>query len=161
MSFHPTHLRELITNTLRRLAVKAGMPVLYSADAVELLMMTAAQETLLGMYLKQIKGPAMGIFQIEPATHSDLYSNYLVNHPQLKDAVDEFYATGGGFEENMTGNLLYQIAIARAFYYRVPKALPPHTDADAMARYYKKYWNTYLGKATIEEAKTRYAKYAF
>jgi hypothetical protein len=60
MSIHPGQLRSLIEETLR--ALEPEVP--YSEPAVELLMMTAAAESALGRYIKQIGGPARGIFQI-------------------------------------------------------------------------------------------------
>lgn len=56
-------LRELVTHVLKKYD-------LYSADAVELLMLTAATESNLGCYIKQVGGgPALGIFQCEPNTY--------------------------------------------------------------------------------------------
>ena len=46
-----------------------------SQDAVTLLTGTAAKESIVGKYVKQINGPALGIYQIEPNTHQDLWHN--------------------------------------------------------------------------------------
>ncbi len=57
-----TQLRELIQVVLKEYD-------LYSRDAEELLMLTAATESNLGYYIKQKGGgPALGIFQCEPDT---------------------------------------------------------------------------------------------
>ena len=62
-------LRNLITSVLKELN-------LHSDNAVNLLMGTAAQESHLGKYRKQIGGgPALGIFQMEPATFNDIVNN--------------------------------------------------------------------------------------
>lgn len=46
---------------------------LYSVEAIDLLMLTAAQESHLGKYIQQLgSGPARGIFQMEPKTLQDL-----------------------------------------------------------------------------------------
>jgi hypothetical protein len=47
-------------------------PFLASLNAIQLLMGTAAQESHLGTYLKQINGPALGVFQMEPNTEIDI-----------------------------------------------------------------------------------------
>jgi hypothetical protein len=60
----------------------------------------------------------------------------------------------------MIGNIPYQILIARVNYLRIPELLPDHNDLRGLARYYKKYWNTYLGAATIDEAMNNYYLYA-
>ena len=162
MSYEPNQFREIIRKVLKQMAADAGIPMLYSEDCVELLMLTAAQETLLGKYLRQITGPARGVFQMETGAYRDLYQNYLLHKdPQLIKTVESYYAQGWDFEMNMMCNLMYQIAMARVYLLRIPEALPSKDDIDEMARYYKQYWNTYLGKATVEEAKTRYHRYAF
>lgn len=45
---------------------------LYSKDAEELLVFTCAAESLGGTLLHQIQGPAVGIFQMEPNTYTDI-----------------------------------------------------------------------------------------
>ena len=50
---------------------------LWSRSAEELVLGTAIVESGL-TYLKQRgEGPALGLWQIEPATHEDLYTNFL------------------------------------------------------------------------------------
>lgn len=162
MSFEPDQLRNLIDRVLRDFADRAQMPMLYSKDAVELLMLTCAQETLLGTYIKQVKGPALGIFQMEPGAYNDLYSRFIVyKSEKLRNAYESFYADKSDWKSQMLGNIPYQIVLARMYYLRVPDALPDHTDVQAMAEYYKTHWNTYLGKATVEGAIKRYQRYAF
>ena len=60
---------------------------LYSESAVNLLLGTAAQESHMGTYLTQIKGPALSIYQIEPKTHADIWKNYLSYRLDLKGKV--------------------------------------------------------------------------
>ncbi len=50
----------------------------WSLESEMLLMGTAAHESLL-IYTHQIGGPALGYFQMEPATHDDCWTNYLDN----------------------------------------------------------------------------------
>lgn len=152
----PDQLRELIKDVLEEMD-------LYSESAVELLMMTACQESHCGRYIKQLGGgPALGIFQMEPATHSDLWMNYLVYKRHLVDKINHVAGTTS-VDDNLTlrGNLIYQIAMARIHYLRVPERLPRATDVEGMARYWKKYYNTYLGKGTVEEAVGNYRRYGF
>lgn len=146
------HLRELITLVLEELD-------LYSRDAVELLMLTAAQESRLGHYLKQLhRGPALGIFQMEPATESDIWLNYLRFRPDLQTRVSSMMGNTDWKGLQMFGNLLYQIAMARVHYLRVSDPLPSRLDVKAMAKYYKDYYNTRLGKATASEAIKNYRR---
>jgi hypothetical protein len=129
---------------------------LWSQVSEDLLMGTAAQESHLGKYIAQINGPAKGIFQMEPATEKDLWE-YLVR----KDLNHLIGTVSGVFGPNplhLEGNLVYQIIIARIFYRRVKEAIPD--GLVLQAKYYKKYWNTELGKATIEQYVRNYTTYA-
>ncbi len=145
-------LRELITDVLLELD-------LYSADACELLMLTAAQESHLGHYLKQVgEGPAKGIFQCEVATEKDIHTNFLRFKPELKKRVAALVGEADYNNLQLRGNLLYQIAMARLHYYRRPEALPSRQNVAAMAGYWKKHYNTHLGKGTVEEAVSNYER---
>ncbi len=137
-------LAELIDVVLRGLG-------LWSESARALLLGTAAQESRLGTYLRQLgKGPALGIFQMEPATERDIWTNYLAYHPALAGKITEVTGVSGpGWQLHF--NLAYQIAMARVHYLRVPRPLPAADDLGGLAAYWKKYYNTALGKGTVDE----------
>ena len=51
---------------------------LYQPESVELVLGTCIQESHL-QYLKQLGGgPALGVIQMEPATHEDIWDNWLL-----------------------------------------------------------------------------------
>ena len=57
---------------------------LFNHTAVNLLLGTCAQESRMGTYVHQLgNGPALGIYQIEPATHNDIWANFLKYKPAL------------------------------------------------------------------------------
>lgn len=149
MSFYKDQFRELIADTLEEVG-------LYSEDAVNLLLGTAAQESHFGTYLKQLKsGPAKGVFQMEPATFKDIVENYVRHRPKLVSYLSSVSTT---FEaEEMVWNIKMAAVMARIHYLRVPKPLP--TDLSGYAAYWKKYYNTYLGAGTEEEFIHNYKKY--
>jgi len=150
----PIQLRMLITEVLTEIG-------LYSDNACELLMLTAAHESHLGHYIMQRdRGPAKGIFQMEPATESDIWKNYLKYKPELGLRVRSLMGEADFDNLQLTGNLLYQIAMARIHYYRVAEALPDHRDHLAMANYWKRYYNTYLGKGNPAVAVEDYRRLA-
>jgi len=157
MSIKPNDLRNLITDSLK--SYSTAKINLYSDDARELLMLTAAQESHCGKYLKQINGPAIGIFQMEPATYNDLFDNYLVYNQDLLKIIGTFNLNSGTWVLHMTGNIVYQIIIARLQYRRFKEAIPSAKDIPGLAYYYKKYWNTIMGKATVQEAMDNYNRY--
>lgn len=129
---------------------------LYSTDAVALLLGTAAQESALGTYVKQINGPAEGIFQMEPNTELDIWDNYLNYRPEL---AQQILSIMGGDTESLVLNLGYQTIMARIHYLRVPEALPDSKDVAAMAQYWKRYYNTPKGKGTEAEFIENYYRY--
>lgn len=74
-------LRDLIKRVLVALD-------LHSESAENLLIGTAAQESALGEYIRQLgNGPALGIFQMEPATFKDIVQNYLQYKPELAKLI--------------------------------------------------------------------------
>lgn len=152
-------LRDLIEQVLHYLEPE----IPYSETAVELLMLTAAQESHLGTYLKQLgEGPARGIFQMEPATESDIYENYLKYKTELNGKILDLHGTvaiGEGFVlDPLQVNLAYQIAMARVHYRRVSDPLP-EIEVTALAAYWKKHYNTRLGRGTVEEAVHNYLRF--
>lgn len=133
---------------------------LYSEAAVNLLLGTAAQESRFGTYFQQVKGPALGVFQMEPKTAMDIKMNYLYPRKKLNLRVinlcsQKYY--GKDFE--LEFNLAYQIIMARLHYWRRPEPLPKADDVWGLAKYYKKFFNSYKGKATIEEFVRNYERF--
>lgn len=142
--YDPDQLRLLI---VRPTLLALG---LHSAEAEELMLGTCAQESKGGTYLKQVNGIAYGAWQMEPTTHDDIWIRFLpnqpikcslmVNHCQIRTKPDASV---------MVYHLTYACAMARLHYFRAEGAIP--RSLEDQARYYKKVWNTNLGKATPEE----------
>ncbi len=122
--------------------------VLLSDEAIELLVFTCAVESDGGTYLHQIKGPALGIYQMEPTTYNDIWQNYLLYQPSLRlKLLHNFYAPVMPSEERMIFDLRFATAMARIHYLRVKTSLPKATDIDGIWDYYKAHYNTPAGKA--------------
>lgn len=131
---------------------------LYSEAAAELLLGTAIQESRL-TYLKQIGGgPALGLFQMEPATHDDIWAKFLEYRIELRDKVIGLVAVFG--PDEMIWNLYYAAAMCRIHYYRVPEALPEAGDISRQAEYWKAHYNTPLGAGTEQEYMANWHKYS-
>lgn len=138
---------------LRDLVIKPALIEieLYSEAAEQLVLGTAIVESKLS-YIKQLgTGPALGLWQIEPDTHTDVYDNFLEYRDELQEIVMSLSAPGQTFEENLTSNMQYGAAICRLCYYRAPKALPDAFDLEGQAAYWKRYYNTPLGAGTEEK----------
>lgn len=128
---------------------------LYSKAAENLLLGTALVESRL-TYLKQHgTGPAVGVYQMEPATHDDIWDNYLCYHTDLEAKVAEFAIVAppmfGDLHMEMQGNLYYATAMARIKYLRDKEPLPSADNIEELARYWKRVYNTPLGKGRTKD----------
>jgi hypothetical protein len=122
---------------------------LWSVEAEQLVLGTACQESKCGEYLVQLGGgPALGIYQMEPATHDDIWRNYLPGRA-IKYKISDFAFNAGLDADEMIGNLYYATAMCRIHYLRVPEKIP--VGLHPQAAYWKKYYNTPLGAGTINE----------
>jgi hypothetical protein len=140
-------LRLLIQSTLKPTG-------LYSIQAEELLLATCAQESLLGTYRHQVGGPALGIFQMEPADHDDIWKNFLAYKPGL--AIDGKQLAGAFVGGTPNAALLetndpYAIFMCRVHYSRCPRPLPLYNDLNGLWMYYKVNYNSLLGAAKQED----------
>lgn len=130
--------RRVIRPALRRLG-------LWSPAAERLLLGTALAESGLRR-LHQIRGPARGLYQIEPATLGDLYANWLPRRPTLAAGLRSVTTPEGALEDQLVWNLGYATAIARLIYCRRPEPLPRADDLPALADYWKTHFNTPAGR---------------
>lgn len=148
---------------LRELVIQPALKGinLYSEDAEEFLMCICAQETQDGFYLKQTVGgdeAALGLFQMQPDTHDSIWNTTLVHNSGLAfDLLKLTHYPVRPKPEVMIYNLLYAAAMARIFWLHVKEPIPVTMD-DRWALY-KKYWNSYLGKATKDEFVANYNRY--
>lgn len=133
-------LREAIIKVLTKFNMKV------TNNIVNMLVGTACVESDCGKFIKQVKGPACGIFQIEPNTAKDIINNYINYRKNLKDIHNKLYNIYLTLEENLCYNLAYSIFMCRVFYLRIKEPIPE--SVEDQAKYWKKYYNTYLGKGT-------------
>lgn len=144
MSFKKAHIESLIIRTLNEYD-----PELATQAAINLQLGTLAHESKFGRYLRQNGGPAIGIFQMEPATFNWLIEVFAVKYPQLV----------GRKAEEMEWDLKLAIIMCRLRYRAVTAPIPDANDLPAMAAYWKKFYNTVAGKGTEEEFIAAYKQY--
>ncbi len=120
--------------------------------AEDLLMATCVAESLGGTYLKQVGGPALGIYQMEPFTHNDIWKNYLAYKPDLFRRLLTLSGSPSPMEhpELMVSNLTYATAMARVHYYRVSEPLPKNSSLELLGQYWKDHYNTKAGAGTAD-----------
>lgn len=128
---------------------------LYSLSAGEQILGTACAESRLGTYLHQVGGPALGILQMEPATHADIWSNYLVYRPELMDTVYKMVPSDmwdttqkRPHHEILITDLRYAVVMARLKYRRSKTPLAQPGDWCGHARVWKEVYNSVRGAGT-------------
>lgn len=155
MPLNKDKVREQITSVITRYR-------LYSPAAVELLMGTCAVESDFGSARTQKSGgPAGGILQVEPGTERDIWSRYILPRPALYEAVcKEFDMTFEDISDPLEKvNDDYCILLARFKYRMVPAALPAADNILGLAQYWKRWYNTYLGKGKVSDFILKYNRY--
>ena len=120
---------------------------LYSAAVERLLLVTASQESKLGTYIHQIGGPALGVFQMEPATHNDIWDNFIAYNQRIKTQLADFVGYHNE-ADRMIYDMQYATIMARLQYRRYPEPIPAVDDQNGMWNLYKLRYNTPKGKAT-------------
>lgn len=138
---------------------------LWSPAAENLVMGTAMHESRL-RFLDQLApgpGPAYGLWQMERATYDDLWRHFIPGDSHLRRCLLDLAGHDSSIYppvEELHGNLFYAAAMCRVHYRRVPSALPAFDDALGMATYWKRHYNTHLGKGTIDQALPAFRKAA-
>jgi hypothetical protein len=139
-----------------------GGQELYSRAVVSLLLGTSAKEADFGTYLRQTGGgPALGAFQMEPATKDDIWHNYLyLGRPDKRAAI---YRISGVRSHRDKGalewNLAYQICMARLHYRRIPEPFPAYDDIEGLGWYWDTHWNRNPEKGTVKQFMRKWDQY--
>jgi len=131
-----------------------------SKNARMLLLATAAIESKCGYYIKQVNGPALGIWQMEPDTHDDIWNNSdAINRTDnfefiiqrlLPPSASIFVEDG---IECLIQSPMYACAMARLKYSMDIAPLPDYDNIRAVFDYYKRIYNTPAGASTYEKFK--------
>jgi hypothetical protein len=132
-----------------------------SKDARFLLLCTAAIESKCGYYIKQIKGPALGVWQMEPDTHDDIWANCdkLRTPTDGRGCVLAYRVKSLKIDEpfsphaNLVFSSMYACAMARLKYSMDSAPLPKYDNFRAVYDEYKRIYNTPAGASTYEKLK--------
>jgi hypothetical protein len=147
---NPDQMKGLIKRVLQKID-------LYSSEAAEFIYNIGLVESKY-IYIQQISGPAVGVYQIEPWVGVDIIKNYLQYRPDLmKSVASACYLDWSHFtaprekdwEYILTTNLAAQIVFCRLHLRRIPKKLP--RTLEDQAKQWKTYYNTAKGKGTPEK----------
>ncbi len=125
---------------------------------INLILGTAAQESQFSYLHQKGPGPALGLFQCEPATYNDIVRTELKEDAKLRQRVlstllYDFIPP----PEALIYNLRLAVIICRLHYLRCPGEIP--NTLQGQAEYYKKYYNTPIGAATVDQYIDNYRKF--
>ena len=124
----------------------------YSDDALALVVRTGMAES----GYRALKGygdgnPAIGFWQIEPATMNDMIENYINYRSKYKKTL---ISLGMNFEKDtimsVMSNMAVQAALCRLHYRRDKDPIPSWDDLEGQASYWKRVYNTVEGRGTVE-----------
>jgi hypothetical protein len=115
----------------------------HNSGAEQLVVGTCAKESALGFYVHQLgEGPALGIFQMEPATYDNLWNQYLVDQDRTKRLI----LSSCGYSvvppaDRLITDFKLAAMMCRARYLWVSHPLPNFGDINGQATYWAKYYN--------------------
>jgi len=126
---------------------------MWSTQAEELVYMTGMAESGYRAIRGHTKGnPALSFWQIEPDTAEDILNNFVAFRPIIRGRLeglgliwDERYDSS-----YLEYNMALAISLCRLKYWRDKEQLPMNGDIEGMAKYWKRVYNTELGKGTIQ-----------
>lgn len=114
--------------------------------AKDMLIETATAETLLGKLKDKSLKAGMGLCQFDKLPFEDIKKRNLKRRDLIKKKL------GIDIElvewEHLRYNPFLSLLFCRLFYKLIPKEIPK--TVEARASYWKKYYNTYKGKGTVE-----------
>jgi hypothetical protein len=147
---------------------------LNSLNAEQLVLGTAIQESGLIYRHQTGGGPALGLFQMEPMDHHDIWVNFLANQPALRSKVltladpGELIDPGGNAnphgdyvrDDALVSNDEYSAALCRIHYRRheASSPLPLVNDIQGMAVYWKTNYND-GGSGRVDEFVENWDRY--
>lgn len=152
-----------------RPALKAAN--LWSEAAENLVLGTGVQESLLAWVKQRGAGPALGFYQMEPATASDICHRFLSTRAEMSMALGKatwpHIARPTGYSHLrdsdiarlLVEDLRFATIMCRLRYWMMPQKLPEANDIEGLSRYWKEKYNTVLGKGSAVEWAEKYRRF--
>lgn len=153
----------MLAHQIRELIIKPALEVvgLWSQAAEILVYGTGMIESAYEDIVQQPKGPALGFYQMEPATYKDhcVWLRTPINKALLPRILATcFYEILPTDPKELASNIKFATLMCRIDYRRVKDELPAANDALGMAKYHKKFYNSSLGATRIEKSQPIFQK---
>ena len=94
-------------------------------------------------------GPNTQSRRFHAAPHDDIWQNFL--HFRTKLGLNVLGPYSKPDPTRLVWDLAYACSMCRVHYLRCSDVLPSAGDIDGQAAYYKRWYNTPLGKGTVEQ----------
>lgn len=152
-----------------RPALKAAN--MWSEAAENLVLGTGVQESLLAWVKQRGAGPALGFYQMEPATADDICHRFLSTRaslavslakatwPHIPNPPPYSHLNKQEIARLLVEDMRFATIMCRVRYWMMPSPLPAATDINGLADYYKKWYNTPLGKGSVSEFADKYRRF--
>lgn len=148
----------IVRPTLKYLSWSTRIP--YSLSAENIVLGTIAQESQFKAIKQYGGGPAVGLIQCEPPTHT--WCRQWLGRPQNRGIRDVFDSVLSPWPRpiirQLVTSLPYQILVCRWRYWVARGALPAAHDLSGLAEYWKENYNTIAGAGTVAEFKRNYKR---
>ena len=117
----------------------------------------------MGHYLVQqnigFKG-GIGIYQMQRLTYDDIWNRKINDNVALKTRIRLMLGyEGKPPADRMATDLKLATVMTRLFYAAIPEPFPDNDDIRGMGEYWKRYYNTAMGRGTVDEFIVNYKKY--
>lgn len=133
--------------------------LLWSKRAENLLVGTGLVESEFN-YLKQIRGPAISFWQLEPTTITWLVARLSIDRDLFKRVKDTLHYVDLPIDPYVVmHNMAYACVLARLKYWYDPTPLPDEHNVEAMARYWGRQYNTLNKEEDIKRYILLYDKF--
>lgn len=136
------HLRDIIRETLTFIGEKNVV------QWTRLILLTVVTESDKGRYTRQVRGPARGITQCEPATEREVLNWLKKYRPGTYERIRKLRVPARLRLHEAEYNTSYAVALCYGVY--VMRKVNPKGNRLALARLYKRHYNTVKGKATVD-----------
>lgn len=157
---YPLHFRlYIIRPVLKKMAARTGIRKLWTLAAENLVLGTCLVESDLFYLAQYPRGPARGIAQMEWDTYSWVLSALAEKHQEVYLSIFSFASDvdeGWTPWEQVRGNMFLSVALCRGRYWLDKEPLPPAKNIEALGAYWKRVWNTDLGKGTVRDFVQKY-----
>ena len=130
---------------------------MYSDEAVRLLLGTVLMESRLSNLRQKGRGPALGVYQIEPKTATDVFLRYSKQRENIEHMIlgmfgDDAYTKYKSTQ--LVTDLRFATVVARLKYWMIPAKLG--SSIEDIANYWDVYYNANPHKGFAAEFIKRY-----